>query len=140
MTKIEICGKEYKIYFGYKATVQNGIIKKLVKMSEIADQMEAVEETLNVLPELLLVGLQKFHAKEFGFTYGDEADKDQKVDKVFNLLDSYFDTEDSDIMKLYNALQNELMENGFLSKLFREEQKAEAESAKRAEEKAKSQN
>lgn len=50
MTKIEICGKEYKIYFGYKATVQNGIIKKLVKMSEIADQMEAVEETLNVLP------------------------------------------------------------------------------------------
>lgn len=59
---------------------------------------------------------------------------------MFNLLDSYFDTEDSDIMKLYNALQNELMENGFLSKLFREEQKAEAESAKRAEEKANSQN
>ena len=140
MTKIKIGSKEYKIYFGYKATVQNGIIKKLVSVSSIKDQMEAVEATLNILPELLLVGLQKFHAKEFGFTYGDEADKAQKVDKVFNLLDSYFDTEESDIMALYNALQNELTENGFLSKLFQEEQKAEAESAKKAEEKAKTQN
>lgn len=140
MTKIKIGSKEYKIYFGYKATVQNGIIKKLVSVSSIKDQMEAVEATLNILPELLLVGLQKFHAKEFGFNFGDEEGKAKQVEKVFDLLDSYFDTEESDIMALYNALQNELTENGFLSKLFQEEQKAEAESTKRAEEKAKTQN
>jgi translation elongation factor EF-G len=50
------------------------------------------------------------------------AEKEAQMDKVYELLDSYFDEEDSDLEKLYTALQSELIENGFLSKMFREEQ------------------
>lgn len=39
------------------------------------------------------------------------------------MLDDYFDGEDADVQALYNALLTELLENGFLSKLLKAEQK-----------------
>ena len=41
--------------------------------------------------------------------------------KVYALLDEYFDGEDGDVEKLFGDLQNELLENGFLSKILRKE-------------------
>lgn len=140
MTKIKIGEKEYKIYFGYAATVKSGIIRKLVNLEKSKDDMESVDDILLFLPELLLVGLQKFHSDEFGFNMNDPKDKEAKMAEAFDLLDTYFEMKESDIQTLYSTIQNELIENGFLAGMFRKEQKAAAESEKRAKEKAEAQN
>lgn len=132
MTKIKINGKDYNIYFGYAATVKNGIIKKLVSLENNKSEAESIDKLLLFLPELLLIGLQKFHSDEFGFNPERTEEKEAQMDKVYELLDSYFDEEDSDLEKLYTALQSELIENGFLSKMFREEQ-AKAKTVKAVE-------
>jgi hypothetical protein len=52
-----------------------------------------------------------------------EEEKEQQLGKVYAMLDDYFDGEDADVHALYNALLAELLENGFLSKLLKAEQK-----------------
>ena len=113
MTKLKFGEKELQIKFGYEATVKSGIIKKVAKLNQMED-MEAVDEILLFLPELILVGAQKFHKEELGY---------KQLGKVYAMLDDYFDGEDADVQELYNALLTELLENGFLSKLLKAEQK-----------------
>ena len=122
MTTLKIADKEYKIKYGYEATVKSGIIKKLTAFStEKAekDGMEYIDMILLIVPELLLVGLQKFHADEFGFNPDDQKEKEQQMSKVYALMDDYFDSEDGDIGTLFDILQKEMLENGFLAKMLR---------------------
>lgn len=121
MTTIKIGKKEFNIKYGYEATVKNGIIKKLVSLGEENGNMESIEKILLLLPELLLAGLQKYHADEYGFEYKNSDQKEKQMAKVYALLDEYFDGEDGDVEKLFGDLQNELLENGFLSKILRKE-------------------
>lgn len=121
MTTIKIGEKEFNIKYGYEATVKNGIIKKLVSLGEENGNMESIEKILLLLPELLLAGLQKYHADEYGFDYKNSDQKEKQMAKVYALLDEYFDGEDGDVEKLFGDLQNELLENGFLSKILRKE-------------------
>lgn len=121
MTTIKIGEKEFNIKYGYEATVKNGIIKKLVALGEENGNMESIEKILLLLPELLLAGLQKYHADEYGFDYKNADQKEKQMAKVYALLDEYFDGEDGDVEKLFGDLQNELLENGFLSKILRKE-------------------
>ena len=121
MTTIKIGEKEFNIKYGYEATVKNGIIKKLVSLGEEKGNMESIEKILLLLPELLLAGLQKYHADEYGFDYKNSDQKEKQMAKVYALLDEYFDGEDGDVEKLFGDLQNELLENGFLSKILRKE-------------------
>ena len=121
MTTIKIGKKEFNIKYGYEATVKNGIIKKLVSLGEENGNMESIEKILLLLPELLLAGLQKYHADEYGFDYKNADQKEKQMAKVYALLDEYFDGEDGDVEKLFGDLQNELLENGFLSKILRKE-------------------
>lgn len=121
MTTIKIGKKEFNIKYGYEATVKNGIIKKLVSLGEENGNMESIEKILLLLPELLLAGLQKYHADEYGFDYKNSDQKEKQMAKVYALLDEYFDGEDGDVEKLFGDLQNELLENGFLSKILRKE-------------------
>ena len=121
MTTIKIGEKEFNIKYGYEATVKNGIIKKLVSLGEENGNMESIEKILLLLPELLLAGLQKYHADEYGFDYQNSDQKEKQMAKVYALLDEYFDGEDGDVEKLFGDLQNELLENGFLSKILRKE-------------------
>lgn len=117
MTTLKFGDKELKIKYGYEATIKSGIIRELMNMDKTTEDMESVEKILLFVPEMLLVGLQKFHKKEFGY---DPANKDQKeacLEKVYGLLDDYFDGEDGDIQTLFMVLQKELFENGFLSKM-----------------------
>ena len=69
----------------------------------------------------------KFGEKELQIKFGYEATVKsgiiKKVAKVYAMLDDYFDGEDADVQALYNALLTELLENGFLSKLLKAEQK-----------------
>ena len=121
MTTIKIGEKEFNIKYGYEATVKNGIIKKLVALGEENGNMESIEKILLLLPELLLAGLQKYHADEYGFDYKNADQKEKQMARVYALLDEYFDGEDGDVEKLFGDLQNELLENGFLSKILRKE-------------------
>ena len=71
--KIELNGKEYNIKFGYKPTLKERIISKVVKLGDVTGEndevdMEKVEDLLLFLPELLLVGLQVNH-NDFRYDY-----------------------------------------------------------------------
>lgn len=127
MLNIKLGKAQYSVYFGYEATVRSGIIKKLVGATrDTEDQYENIDKMMNLVPEMLLVGLQKFHAKEYGYNLKTEEGKDEALSKVFSLLDEYFETEDADFENLLTSLQTELMENGFLAKMFKKEvEKAE---------------
>lgn len=130
--KIALGGKEYTIKFGYKAVVESKIIQKLVALeTDNTTELEAVDKILGFLPEFLLVGLQKFHKDEFGFANEDE--KKDRLDKVFDLLDDYFEDENGgDFKDLYQGLSKELEDNSFLSKLLTQEAQAQSKKSPKA--------
>lgn len=129
--EIKLGGKDYTIKYAYTPVVKSGILKKLANMSNSEDSLDSIDTIMNILPELILVGLQKNHKSDFGYVYETNAGKEEKLSKVYGLLDDYFDSEDADFMVLFDSLQKELLENSFLSRMFREaqaeDQKAEAE-------------
>lgn len=132
--KLNIRDKEYTIKFGYKPTLKGRIISKVVKMAKVSDEdgnvdMEKIEDMLLFLPEFLLVGLQVHH-EDFRYDYDTEEGKKEQLDKATDLVEQYFDNENSDIMALFNGLQEALTQDSFLSSLHSKEKKAqEAEDA-----------
>ena len=142
MTKIKFGEKEYQIQFGYIATAKSGIISKIVKMENSIQNgltPEVLDGFLMVLPEIILVGLQKFHRDEFGYNYDTKEGRDEALEKAGELVDAYFDNEDSDFYELFGVLTDELMDNSFLSKMFREEQENQSKNQKNPK-KAKAEN
>lgn len=133
--KIKLNGKEYTVKFGYAPVYQNRIIPRVVGMGQQGDELEAINKMLGFLPEFLLVGLQKFHADEFGFEFDDKEAKEKQLVKMYDLLDDYLDPENEegkDIMSLYDDLTAELEKNSFLSKLLaKEEQTAKKKPIKK---------
>lgn len=123
MTKIKLGERELDIKFGYEATFKSGIIAKIVQLDQIEDGVESVNAVLMLLPELILVGVQKFHEKEFGYDPNNEEQKEKQMKKVFSMLDDYFDQEDADGNMLYESLLTEMLANGFLSKMLNQERK-----------------
>ena len=122
--KIKLNRKEYTVKFGYAPVVKNKIIPRLVGMEQQGEGLEVIDNMLEFLPEFLLVGLQKFHADEFGFDFDDKEAKEKQLVKVYDLLDDYLDPENEeggDIMSLYNDLAHEMEKNSFLSKMLAEE-------------------
>lgn len=137
--KITFNEKEYSIKFGYKATVKSGIIKKIAKAESDKDHedgFESVEGILLVLPELLVVGLQVHHADEFGYNIDTNEGYDDKVNKAFDFIDKWAENKENDIFALYSNLEQELVDDSFLSSLFQraiaEEQKAEETKQKKS--------
>ena len=135
--QIKIDGKDYKIKFGYKPTLKEHVISKIVKFSGMSDEngevdMEKLEELLLYLPEILLVGLQVHH-KDFRYDYDTKDGKEDQLDKVFDLIDKYTENSDSSVMDLFNGLQEALLEDSFLANMFRKEK---AKAGKNAEQKA----
>ena len=118
--KIILNGKEYTIKFGYEATVKNKILKKVADLETSADDLEALDKMLMLAPELLLVRLQKFHADEFGFDPYNEAEKEQRMEQMYAILDDYL--EDNDMTSLIQNLIKELEDNSFLSRMLQQEQ------------------
>ena len=123
MTKIKLGEKELNIKFGYEATLKSGIIARIVQLDQIEDGVENVNAVLMLLPELILVGAQKFHEKELGYDPNNEEQKEKQMKKVFSMLDDYFDQEDADGNALYESLLTEMLANGFLSKMLNQERK-----------------
>lgn len=128
--KLNIGGKELNIKFGYKPTLKERIISKVVKMSEVKDKnekvdMEKIEDLLLFLPELLLVGMQVHH-KDYRYDYDTKEGKEEQLEKTFALVEEYMESENADIMDFFNKMQEALTEDSFLASLFQKEQKAEA--------------
>lgn len=122
MFSFSVNGKEYKIKFGYGVLSQTDILTKLGGSNNNSD----VSELVGLLPELILVGLQKKHKEEFG--YETESEKAIAYDKVCDLLDDYEDesTEENphNGYTLFIKAQAELEKNGFLSGVIAEAEKA----------------
>lgn len=134
--KLKIGENEYSIKFGYKPTLKERIISKVVKMSSAtrADggaDMEKIEDLLLFLPELLLVGLQVHH-EDFRYDYDTKDGKEEQIDKAFALVEQYMDSEDADVMAFFDQLQEALLQDSFLRGLFQKEQKKQEEAEKRA--------
>lgn len=123
MLTLKIGGKELKVKYGYEASLKTRLLSRMAKKEASQDAgMESTEDILLFLPEFLLIGLQKFHSDEYGFDYESGNGKEQQVEKMFSLIESYMDeNEEEDAITLYNALTNEMMTNGFLKSQFRKE-------------------
>ena len=127
---MNIAGKELNIKFGYKPTLKERIISRVLKMENISDEdgevsYEKIEDLMLFLPELLLVGLQVHH-KDFRYDYDTKEGKQKQLDKTLDLVEKYMESEDADIMELFGKLEEALMQDSFLASLFRKEQEAEA--------------
>lgn len=124
MTNIKIGNRELSIKYGYKAVATSKIIKKLVALNKDIDNNEVLDQIdviMGFLPELFLIGLQTYHYEEFGFDYITGKGKEEALDKVYTLLDEYFDSEEADFNKFFGMLQNEMLDNGFLAKMLKQE-------------------
>ncbi len=127
--KLNIGEKEINIKFGYKPTLKERIISKVVKMSKVSNEedgtdMEKVEDLLLFLPELLLVGMQVHH-EDYRYNYDTGEGKEEQLERAFTLIEEYTESEGADIMELFNKIQEALTEDSFLAGLYRKEKKAE---------------
>lgn len=125
MKEIKIGGKKFKLAFGYAVVAKGGIVKKFMDMQSMfeedtADMSEGIEKMMSTLDELLLAALQKYHSNEYGYEVRTGHGHDEALEKVDDLLDKYFDSEDADPLGLIGELSEELENNGFLHHLLRQ--------------------
>ena len=107
----------YEIKFGIEATTKSGILKKIKEVQQSGDDsVDNIEMMLTMVPEFLLVGLQKRHKDEFGYDYNTNEGKEEATAKVCELIDEYTDQEDSSIREMFEELLKEVMQNGFFKK------------------------
>lgn len=125
--KLKIGENEYSIKFAYKPTLKEHIVSKFVKHTNITNEngevnLEKMEKLLLFLPEVVLVGLQAHHP-EFKYNCDTGEGREEKLDKVFALVEEYMNGEEADAMSLFNQLQEALVQDSFLRSLFQKEQK-----------------
>lgn len=127
MLILKIGDKELKVKYGYEATLKARLLSKMAKKEAAKNgesNTETTEDMLLFLPEFLLIGLQKFHVDEYGFNWETGEGKEKQIDKMFSLIEDYFDNnEDADAITLYNELTKEMLNNGFLKSQFQKELK-----------------
>lgn len=133
--ELKIGKKTYTIKYGYEVTAKSRILSKMSELDNDDDNegFKTVENMMALLPELLLVGLQKNHKKDFSYNYSTEDGKEEALSKVYEMMDDYCEQEDSDCMELYNELSDELFKNGFLKSLFLRIQQSAEEQTEQTE-------
>lgn len=132
MMTLNVGEKEFKITFGYEATLKSRLLSRMAKMSvnigENEGDLEKVEDMLLFIPEVVLVGLQKEH-EEYRYNLDTKEDYEGKKNMAFSLVAEYLDNGENDAIQLFNELQEEMTKNGFLKKMFEKEvEKAQANS------------
>ena len=125
MFSFSVNDKTYKVKFGYGVLTQSDILTQVSSMGAINNPKDMIK----MLPELILVGLQKKHKDEFG--YETEEEKKIAYDKVCDLLDDYEDESTEENPQngfiLFEKASQELEKNGFLSGMVKAMEKAEKE-------------
>ena len=137
MTTIKFGEKEYNIKFAYEPTLKSRILSKIASLEDELkngiNSADKAEDIMLLIPEIILIGLQKFHRNDFGYDYDSESGKQEQLSKVFDLVDDYFDcNEDASALDLYDKLQEEMLANSFLSKIFQKEKGILEEQSKEA--------
>ncbi len=130
MMKLKIGEKELNVKFGFEATLKTRLLSRMAKLEKTKDDgAESMENMMLFLPDVLLIGLQKFHSDEYGFNYESGEGKEEQIEKIFSLIDEYLDAnQEKDAIVLYNEITEELLSNGFLKSQFQKElKKAEKE-------------
>lgn len=116
MITLKVNNKEYKLVFGYGALLKTDILDRIQNSNK-----EGLKGAISLLPELLLVGLQKIHKDEFGWET--ESEKEVALDKIYDLLDEYesesTDDNPQDGFMLLQQMNDELGKNGFLSRIMK---------------------
>ena len=112
MMIFEANGKKYKVEFGYRALVKDGLIDRLANFKDNKESM--LTDTLNMIAELLLAGLQKNHAE---FRYDTPDEKIEKLDEIYDLMDTIDVEGKIDVFDLNGKISEELMNTGFLSRM-----------------------
>lgn len=136
---IKVNNKEYTIKFGYEPTLKSRLLSRAAEMAVSAKEnsqgnMQQIENMLMFIPEMVLVGLQKFHSDEFGYNLDTKDGYEEAKNKVFELVGNYVDSGDVDVTDFFATLQEEMTSNGFLKKMFeREIQQATPNRKKKAE-------
>ena len=110
--KLNIGEKELKIKFGYKPTLKERLISRIVKMSRTggeneAENMEKMEDLLLFLPEILLIGLQVHH-EDFRYDYDTKEGKEEQLNRAFDLIDEYSIQDGADLMHVLSLAQYRL--------------------------------
>ena len=134
MMTLKVGENEFKITFGYEATLKSRLLSRIVKtcnnMGEDEENMETIENVLLFIPEVVLVGLQKEH-EEYRYNLDTKDDYEEKKNMAFSLVADYID-EGHDAVEFFYELQEEIKKNGFLKKMFENEvEKAQANSNKK---------
>ena len=135
MMTLKVGEKEFKITFGYEATLKSRLLSRMAKMSvdmgENGGDLEKVEDMLLFIPEVVLVGLQKEH-EEYRYNLDTKENYEEKKNMAFLLVAEYLDDGENDAIELFDALQEEMTRNGFLKKMFENEvEKAQSNSNKK---------
>ena len=119
MVIIKVKDKEYKIRFGYKVLCDTDVIDNVVKITSVENP--SVKDVMEVISNLLLAGLQKYHSNEFGY---DKVGIDVAKQRVYDLMDDYEDegTEENpqDCYELFTKIQTDLFETGFFKRVLKE--------------------
>lgn len=147
MLKLNVNGTEYNIKFGYTPTLKTRLISRVVDKEMPAgnqkdgaekNELVRIEDMLLFLPEMLLIGLQVSHKDDFGFNYDTGEGKEEKLEKAFEIADEYLNSEgaEMDAVELYQALETEMLQNGFLKKTFQTEMERKQKNQKETREKA----
>lgn len=113
---LEVSGNKYNLKFGYKAVAQDCVLKKVSSLQNIIQGMDSdntydsVSEILELLAEVIATGLK---------------DYDKSLDDTYELLEEYFnenkDNNEVSVISLYGEVLKELLNNGFLVKMFPQE-------------------
>ena len=133
MMTLKIGEKELKVVYAYEPTLKSRLLSKLAKMNGNSDDadFEKIEDMLLFIPEMLLVGLYKEN-EEYRYNLDTKEGFEESLGKAFDLVGEYLDDENNDAIELSNMLQEELMKNGFLKKMFEDEvQKAKGSNKKK---------
>ena len=136
MLKLKIKEKEYKLKFGYKSFKNSGILKEVIEAKKMFEQfgaentdeedvseesagldnIEMLEKVFGINSKMVLAALQKSH-EEFRVDYKNSNSVQEAIERVDDLMDDYMDEDDAmPIMDLFNALVEQLFDDGFLSK------------------------
>ena len=122
MLHLTIGSKELNIKFGYEPTLKSRLLSRLANITLGMEDgnAEAIENMLLFVPEMLLIGLQAQH-EEYRYNYDTKEGYEEKVNMAFELVEEYLSEVNNDAIELSNLLQEELMRNGFLKKMFETE-------------------
>lgn len=125
---LKIGKEDYKIKFSTRLYTDDDILDKVQSFSNRDDEgIDNIKPFLDCVVGLVLAGLQKDNEHtQYHYNIENPEDKKAKRNLVFDLLDDYID-DGGDVFELFEQLNDELQNRGFLGNLKNREKQAKEE-------------